>query len=544
MNPSHKTYQRKFILLLIIASFISWLPILLVSFINDDYQIIGYHLGGGFSSLLKPFYMRDVSYYYWRPLGNLLHPLIILIGGFNPFPFRFVSLILYTICGITIFKAGKFFSLSENFSFLTALFFLVLPSHEYQVAWIADQGEIMVLICLLLAFIFYSQAIQNENYNIKKSIYAALWITAALLIKEVAFTGIFIPAIAFLLIRHKTKEKLKIISRDSFIALLIICLLLLYRYLVIGGTPFEAKQIHNGNILQWIINFIIYIPLVFVSPEFLRNSYLFFYNNLFLSVLIFLIILSLSIFLIKGNLEYIKKNRLILSASILWFIVFIIPVITALMRWYVFTASIGIIWFIGIIMEKSYLAAKFKKVYAITFSILILIFIIIDFNMMLKWKKAGGKMDKAVVSIENLKNQINSDTLIVFAVPNKFDEIPLMKLGVQQTFQYALGNKNVEVVSPLRSEIENSGSKIYLSNSNDSILYFKMNRGKFLPFGFKDYGISKNMNVISNVDGYKIHVNDFYKKGELRSQADVKINLNIKQSNFVYYNGNEFKIIK
>lgn len=66
----------------------------------------------------------------------------------------------------------------------------------------------------------------------------------------------------------------------------------------------------------------------------------------------------------------------------------------------------------------------------------------------------------------------------------------------------------------------------------------------FILEGFKDYGIAKRENLNSIIDGYKIYINNDYKKGEFNSQAEVKMNPNFKNVNLIYYNGNEFKVIK
>ncbi len=57
--------------IIVIITVVSWFPVLFVSFLNEDYQILTFHKGEGLISILEVFWQPDVMSPYWRPVTNL-----------------------------------------------------------------------------------------------------------------------------------------------------------------------------------------------------------------------------------------------------------------------------------------------------------------------------------------------------------------------------------------------------------------------------------------------------------------------------------------
>ena len=518
---------------------ISWFPVLYIPFINDDIQILGYNSGKSLLSIFKPFWTPDVSIFYWRPLGNIIHPIILFISGFEPFPFRLASLILYVFCCIVILYCCIKLNFNIESALILVVLFAILPSHEFQVAWIADQGETLLAALLILSFINYYSALQKDYISKKHISYFLLFFTASLLVKELAFVGIFIPVIAFIAKKEKVNIDFKIILKHVIIALGILIVVLLYRFIVIGGSPFNSPNFNNSGPITWIKNFFIYIPLAFFPPNFLEflNDNL---KNLLVIiptviVLIFCIYLFFNVYTKLSS----EKKKLIL-AGLIWFCVFIIPALLKLMRWYVFTASIGLIWSLTVIFEFYWQKLNYKKI-ILSFTLPIFVLLIIyNFSLMQRWASAGNKFEKSLYSLVKIKNEIKHDSVFVWCVPDKLNRIPMMKLGVQQSIQWELKNNSLEVYSPLRAELINDKSRISLIKKSDSVFVFHLYGGRFLPIDGKSEAIIKKEFLSFKNERVTFNINTYIKDNQPESIATVKLNpqnLNFTQ---LYYNGNRF----
>ena len=525
------------------AVFISWFPALYIPFINDDYQILGYNSGKTFLSIFKSFWTPDVSYYYWRPLGNIIHPAILLIAGFEPFPFRFVSLLIYIFCCIVILYVSTKINLNIKLSLFLTVFFCILPSHEFQIAWIADQGESLLAALLLLSFISYYFVLEGKSNSKRTLIYFLLFFIASLLVKELAFIGFLIPLVAYLAKTEKGGIKFKEILKHIFIAFGVLCLVLLYRFIVIGGSPFNSPNFSNSGPITWIKNYFIYIPLAFLPPKVLEIVYDNLHNWLVAISLFLASILAIYLILYAfKRLDKDKKNLVL--AGFAWFTIFIIPALPKLMRWYVFTASIGLIWSLACILEFYWEKLNVRKVVKVIAIPIFIFLIIYDFLLMQQWVSAGNKFKESLASLEKIKSEIKTDSVFVWCVPDKLNRVPMMKLAVQQSIQWILHNKDLEIFSPLRAELTNDTSKILLKQNSDSVYIFHLYGGRFLPIGGKSEAVIEKEFISFNNQNVEFNINTYIKNSEPQSIAVVKLKPHYLHLTQLYYNGNIFEKIK
>lgn len=537
-SKANKHIVSKYFLLIAVV-FISWLPVLFVPFINDDYQILGYNSGKTILSIFKSFWIPDVSYFYWRPLGNIIHPLVLFVGGFNPFPFRLVSVLLYAFCCLVLFYTSTKINMNIKSSLILVIFFIILPSHEFQVAWIADQGESLIAALLLLSFASYCFVLDGKENSRKFLILFLIFFTASLLVKELAFIGILIPAIAYIAKKDKTKIGYKEIIKHIIYAFAILFVVLMYRFIVIGGSPFNSPNFYHSGPVNWIKNFFIYIPLAFSPPEVLE----FIYDNLhnWLIVIPLSAVSITSIFLIIHAYKGLDKGRRkILLTGVAWYVIFIIPALPKLMRWYVFTASIGLIWSLVIVIEFYLQKNNFKKLLTFIIGPIIIALAVYDFLLMDQWVTTGKKFDQSLISINKIKSEIKTDSIFVWCVPDKLNRIPMMKLGVQQSIQWTLNDKNLEVFSPLRAELTSVKSKIDWKKMSDSIFVFHLYGGRFIPLNGKSESIIKKETLHYMDKEISLKINTFIKNSEPQSIAIVKMKQSKLSLTQIYYNGNKF----
>ncbi|MGB8317321.1 MAG: hypothetical protein WCE54_04305 [Ignavibacteriaceae bacterium] len=534
--------SRYYVLVIIIAVTLVWFPVLFVSFINDDIQILSYLNFTSLSGIFQPFVKPDNIAYYWRPLGSSLHALILFAAGFHPFLFKLVSLLIYSFCIILFIKAGQKIGIEKQVGLIMAVIFVVLPSHELQVAWISDQNEAMFTIFILLAFISYFDLYAQSGNKRKNAVLSVIFFLSAVLTKEAAFSGIFIPFIVFVSQKDNIKIRIFQAIRDTGIGILIILLTLSYRYIFIGGTPFSSDHFSDFTALKSAVNFFIYIPLAFIPPEAMEllQSVS---NNLIVLIFIIIIFLSLIVLLIIKAQKLNTKNLNILLTGLLWYVVFIIPAVPKLMRWYVFAASIGLFWILAAYVQN------WKEFFISKKILVILIFLIsgtaiYDFNLMTRWSNASKKFSTAVNSIEKYSSKIRTDSLLIWITPDKINRISLMKLGVQQSIQWKLKNDSIDVSAPFRAEMVDDDSHINLINQTDSSIVFRLINGRFLPLGGKSHYIIRNEKLKGEMNNMNYIIKTRIVNNIPTSILEVKCAKNRIPYEQLYFDGESFVEVK
>lgn len=547
-------------LLILFVTVFSWGKILLAGFINDDYQIIGFHSANALSNIFSPFWQRDISSVYWRPLGNMIHPLILYFSGFNPLAFRAVSLLLYFFCCYTFYRLLRRSGISFKGALFSALLFTAAPSHELQAAWIADQGESLVTALLMLSFINYT-AYNVPAGNIKpKPIYGILslvFFMLALLVKESSFSGVLIPFIYLLLSGRYSKTDISRAALHAFAGMLLLSGVLLYRYLVVGGSPFSSGHFsHGAGPAGYLVNFFIYIPLAVLPPEALEWLLHFvMYNKPASAFLVLLIILLLSVFVfrlrrsgkpVRGMYENIKP----MLPAFFWFIVFILPALPAMMRWYAFTASAGIFWFLAVVCDR-YTTGRDKgdrRTYALYSFIAAAVIALSVYNsgIMDRWVENSRRLDRAIASIRKISGEIRSDTVYVWGIPDKFSRVPVMKLGINETFWYAAGHKDFEVLGIVRSEFMEDDARIDASlnkRSTGTQLILSSKGGRLLAEGERSsYVIEEGSETYENEKA--VYTIETRLNSRVSSKCTVRNFGEFSSKANLYFNGSEFKKIE
>jgi 4-amino-4-deoxy-L-arabinose transferase-like glycosyltransferase len=529
--------QRKDYLLILLTAVIAWLPIIFTSFINDDFQILGWHSGAGAALLFKPFVTTDVSGFYWRPLGNILHTITLLLFGLNPLAFRLGNLLLYAFCSFLIAHTGLKLGFSKNAAFVSALIFSVLPAHEILVGWIAAKGEILVAVFILVCINLYYQAFQESGSH-KNLLTGFIFFILAILVKELAFALVLIPFLILFSFGNINKENFKKAFLHFLAGIISIILILLLRRMLLGNNPFLSPHFTASKPSSWLLNIILYIPLSFATPEMLENlapnS-----GSILLYSIFGIIFLFVAVLILSGLKKINKDNFRSLIFPLMWFIIFIIPVAPVLMRWYPFTASIGLVWIVVSLIEKNNFLPKIKHLGILLVAVAVIGMGIYDFVISLDWYRSGRKMDTIMENLKTDSNLINTPDILLMAVPDKYKNVPLMKLGVQQTFEYALDKKNLEVFSPLRilstanSKIETRriSTRHYLLTAVDAVFYCE---GKSREIGAGSL-------IRTDLDGVQLIIKN-YVPGQIEkiSTADVIINSRYDNYSRLYYDGNKF----
>ncbi len=528
-----------FFISLFLVSVISWLPILIVPFINDDFQILGFHLNKNFFTAFEPFWEKDISQFYWRPLGNLLHPIILMLFGFNALPFRILSLLLNIFCGITLYKILEKLGIDNTIVMAVSVLFCLLPSHEFQIAWIADQGEVLLAIFLMMSLYNYLFLIEKENPP--KYLFISLsWFTAAVLVKETAYAGILIPWIGILYYNKIGKSVIKKAVIHSLYFLSIIIILILYRLIVVGSSPLGSSHFAELNPVKMILNFLVYFLLAFFPPETLEWLQ-FNLKNIWFAILLIIICLLLVYYIIRQVVKLSVPKKKIFFMGLAWFVIFILPAVPVLMRWYVYTASIGLLISFSVLIEPAMKKVNKRIIFWIP-AIIILIFLgLVNFNRMIDWSASGGKLQSALNNFSKMKPE---RSMFIWAVPDKYNRIPMMKLGVKETVQWTIKNKNIEVFAPLRVELIGIKPEVKLVSASTKRLEFVAINGRFMKEGGKSKYLINNEIEKFEYEGNQYEIETYVKENILYSKVKIFLNEKI-HSNFdqYYFDGEKFRLV-
>lgn len=521
-----KSKEFLFPLTIVIVSLASWFQSLFIPFLNDDYQIIGWHNPSNFWEIFKPFWTADVSVYYWRPLVFSIHSLTVWLFGFYSFPIHLVGLLIYLTLCLVFFSILKNIGISPINSMLTTLLFSLTPSHEMVLGWIGGRADLTASLFVLLSFNFFHSFVENRK-NSSIFLYF-LFLFLGVLSKEFAIVAILIPF--FPIFKQKCDKRFRIFIYGFFIASISFSL----RFLFINVNPATSPNFSNFNILRIFRNLFFYLYASFFSVEQFQNL------NFINFVLIFLIILAVSIFIQGLVKNYFKKDNhksLIIQTGLLWYLIFCIPFLMFFMRWYIFAASIGLFISFGasIDLEQN---NSLKKLSLIITSLIIILCVFINQNRMNGWIETGKKANDYLSSIK-LTNLKNVKRIILWGTPSKISGINCTKVGIQQAVHYSGVSLSIDIFSPLQLEIFGQ-TKVQINKKAVNEYELVANSARFLPIFSNPPILSKSEQYYLKNNEYELKISTFLRNDSLISISKIKIFNPSATIKNMFFDGNRF----
>jgi tetratricopeptide (TPR) repeat protein len=270
---------------------------------------------------------NNLSGWFFRPLINVNFAFLFAVFKFNAWGYHLFSITFHLINSILIFKILEFFnklsspSRKNLFPILLAGFFAVHPGSLEAVSYIAALGDLMVTFSAILSVFIILK--YKDSLEIKYPFYMALAILFGLLYKESAFAVLPI-LIGFVLILRKI-----IVNFKTWIAFIIFPFLIYFLLRI----PVASKALQSPHFspiseaslyerLLTIPKLLLHYLTLYFYPHILSISQHFVVKNLsildfYLPLFIVLLTFGALIYLyIKGNLESINKN--ILLVAIVW----------------------------------------------------------------------------------------------------------------------------------------------------------------------------------------------------------------------------------
>jgi len=265
-----KSFQSKiiFALFLFIVCTIIYFPNPNAGFVLDAHYVIGSnpHIKnlasvtkifqkGLFDSYHSPNGESHLSYY--RPVLALSYIVDYAIWGLNAYGYRWANLFFHFINSLLVL--WFVYSLTDNkkISYLSALFFCILPVHEFCVNNIVGRGDILQTLFALLSMILFVKYLKHgKNKHILLSL---LMYILSFLSREV---GILLPVtlcVIGLLFPPVNKKRLSVI----------------FFYLLIGSTYYSARVIFAPIVSSADLNVISLHSVVTFLKNFLEYNFRF-----------------------------------------------------------------------------------------------------------------------------------------------------------------------------------------------------------------------------------------------------------------------------
>lgn len=519
MNNSliSSSIKHVFALAIVLLGVFIWLPYTSVDFMNEDFLVILWqnpqNFGECFQSFIVPYG------YYYRPVVHVLYALTYFFFGFSAEIFHWQNIIFHLAGGVMIYYLSLEF-MNRYKALFVGLLFITLSSHIPAVAWIAGRTDALLSFFLMFGFyIFYRNYRYPEKATIFKYIMAAFCFLLAILSKELAYAGALLPIL--LLIETRDKRTIKISFIAIGISIAIIFLTLGFRSFI-GSNPFTSTNFSDGfSIVTTIRNFIAYIALQFMSPEKLENLYttiLPSISNMEYRPIIFaslaLILLSMVIVLFIKS-----ENKKQASFGLGWYLIMIAPALSVLHRWYVYGASIGTLIFLVALLENK---TKGFKTY-LSYMIFITLLYYMTFSVKTIQEEARKWQETGVICSNILQNTAEEDIdypnykhVRLWASPDKYQRINLLKTAPAMALGYAFGHFNNDMSSPIRCEIINANFQIEYNYINDTVLHLHGDNVFFFPRGKQKSSIhyTNHCDTIGNMR-YKIISNGLNKSCDL-----------------------------
>lgn len=255
------------LMLLLVITFISYLPSLKSDFVYDDYPYI---INNRFIRTLSPENIKEIftsSYFL------LYHPLTILSFAVeyhffkaNPFIYHMTNLLLHLLNSLFVFLF--LYKLTERTfsSFAGATLFALHPFHVEVVAWISERKEVLsdfFFIITLFLYLYYKKDEKKYFYY-----FSLMTFILALLAKPMAVTLPVILLLCDYFLQKKINRKI-IIEKGAFFFIAFLFVLFTFLSFSSGIKEYKLTNIlvASYGILFYLIKFIFPVKLSAFYPE-------------------------------------------------------------------------------------------------------------------------------------------------------------------------------------------------------------------------------------------------------------------------------------
>jgi protein O-mannosyl-transferase len=371
-------------------------------FINIDDRAYVYENRAVINGLYsKTLYWAFTAFYAgnWHPLTWISHILDFSLFGLNPNAYHAVNVFFHIIN--SILTLCVFHKLTDDFvkSSIVAALFAVHPAHVESVAWIAERKDVLSTMFWLLTMLAYFKFVKAESTGKNRKMFYLLMLlcfTCGLMSKSMLVTLPFVLLLCdfWSLERLKTLRDLKplIIEKIPLFLIMIgsVIITILSQKSASAIATFEAVSLES-RLMNVILSYAKYVVMS-VYPANLGFYYPFeskFETWQLVGSIILIVSITIFAWLNRTERKYILTGWL-------WFLGTLVPVIgfvqigmQSLADRYTYVSYFGL--FVMFVWGISELFERFKldqKVFAVVFTIIILVLTGVSFNLTSYWKNS------------------------------------------------------------------------------------------------------------------------------------------------------------
>jgi len=247
-------------LLLILISFLTYLPALSFFFVGDDYGYLTV------DKITTPLFVQPTLYHY-VPIPWVILLIVKYFFKTNPFPYHFLVVIIHLINVLLVKKFAKyFFNNEDKWPFICALLFSLYFANYEVVFWITGFFIAISLTFYLLAFNFFARFLhdkKNKNYWL-----FIIFYLCSILSHEFG-VSLLIFCFVYLLLKKGVK-KLKEGVGYFLIPVIIFGLVSFIKIIGLTVSPFASPV----NLTRWIISVLSFLDYtVYPNPFFWEVIY-------------------------------------------------------------------------------------------------------------------------------------------------------------------------------------------------------------------------------------------------------------------------------
>jgi tetratricopeptide (TPR) repeat protein len=353
-----------FCLLIFVAGFAVYANTLTADFIwDDEYLIINNTQIKSFSHITNVFktyvgYGSENINNFYRPMQELSNMIDFALWGLNPTGFHLTNTVLHAAVGMLVFLLILRLTGDLLASVVGSLFYAVHPVHTEAVAYIAGRADPLYSVFMLISLLLFIKYVNSTGKNPVVYFLSIFFFVVSLLAKEMVFTlPIILFFYMFYFLRHTEKQNLYEKYKWTWLPYgIIVGIYGFLRATVLSFSDIAPASAFNKipfvlRILTFFRTIVTYFSLLIMPVDLHMERTISITRNVFEPSALFALLLVSAIF--WAIYWTYKKNLRLISFSIVWFFVFllpvsnIVPINSFLAEHWIYMASVGIFLILG-----------------------------------------------------------------------------------------------------------------------------------------------------------------------------------------------------
>lgn len=384
----------------------------------------------------------ETAYHDFRSLvftNNYFRPLYVIslfvdraIWGSHYFGYHLTNLLFHTGNVLLVYYLSRQIFHNRFIALASAFLFLLHPIHSMSIFWISGRTDMVCSLFFLSALILFI-----HYYNTRAPKYYLLSQFAfllAILSKEMAFSlPLLVMGYVLIFDESQFKVRLRESFRLGFGYILILLLIILFRFVFIPDAVLSSRDHISIAPLQLLKNFSIYLGLLAIPGGHIEIS-----NFLKANPVIFFLLSGAALAALIVFTVWMRKSKPLLFL-IVFILVTLIPVLRLMMRWYLYIPSAGFCIALAYILQRTDYSKIGKLKLSYIFAAFIFsIYAFFILNEQDRWINAGRVSKEISAKIARTIAENKLEKCYFLNAPGELQEVPVMIYGMEALINFRL----------------------------------------------------------------------------------------------------------